>query len=91
MTIDDNAIKTPSLPKNTKTYLTDNDGNPTKVMTTSTWDTVNELAYTEPVKAGKPIWVRIYTYYDPAYPLILWHRQVVRFMMPAKTDWCCGG
>ncbi|MEH2036380.1 sensor histidine kinase [Nostoc sp.] len=68
VTIDDNAIKTPSLPKNTKTYLTDNDGNPTKVMTTSTWDTVNELAYTEPVKAGKPIWVRIYTYYDPAYP-----------------------
>ncbi|MEJ6482950.1 ATP-binding protein [Nostoc punctiforme UO1] len=68
VTIDDNAIKTPSLPKNTKTYLTDNDGNPTQVMTTSTWDTVNELAYTEPVKAGKPIWVRIYTYYDPAYP-----------------------
>ncbi|MBE8967357.1 sensor histidine kinase [Nostocales cyanobacterium LEGE 12452] len=68
VTIDDNAIKTPNLPKNTKTYLTDNDGNPTKVMTTSTWDTVNELAYTEPVKAGKPVWVRIYTYYDPAYP-----------------------
>ncbi|NEU79799.1 ATP-binding protein [Nostoc sp. UIC 10630] len=68
VTIDDNAIKTPSLPKNTKTYLTDNDGNPTQVMTTSTWDTVNELAYTEPVKAGKPVWVRIYTYYDPAYP-----------------------
>ncbi|MDZ8084901.1 MAG: ATP-binding protein [Nostoc sp. DedQUE12b] len=68
VTIDDNAIKTPSRPKNTKTYLTDNDGNPTQVMTTSTWDTVNELAYTEPVKAGKPIWVRIYTYYDPAYP-----------------------
>jgi len=68
VTIDDNAIKTPSLPKNTITYLTDNDGNPTKIMTTSTWDTVNEPAYTEPVKAGKPIWVRIYTYYDPAYP-----------------------
>ncbi|MEA5625038.1 sensor histidine kinase [Nostoc sp. UHCC 0251] len=68
VTIDDNAIKTPSRPKNTKTYLTDNDGNPTKVMTTSTWDTLNEPAYTEPVKAGKPIWVRIYTYYDPAYP-----------------------
>jgi signal transduction histidine kinase len=68
VTIDDNAIKTPSLPKNTKTYLTDNDGNPTQVMTTSTWDTLNELAYTEPVKAGKAIWVRIYTYYDPAYP-----------------------
>ncbi|MDZ8184090.1 MAG: ATP-binding protein [Nostoc sp. ChiSLP02] len=68
VTIDDNAIKTPSQPINTKTYLTDNDGNPTKVLTTSTWDTVNEPAYTEPVKAGKPIWVRIYTYYDPAYP-----------------------
>ncbi|MEH2281537.1 MAG: ATP-binding protein [Nostoc sp.] len=68
VTIDDNAIKTPSLPKNTITYLTDNDGNPTKIMATSTWDTVNELAYTEPVKAGKPIWVRIYTYYDPAFP-----------------------
>ncbi|MFN6569041.1 ATP-binding protein [Dendronalium sp. ChiSLP03b] len=68
VTIDDNAIKTPNLPKNTKTYLTDNDGNPTQVMTTSTWDTLNEPAYTEPVKAGKPIWVRIYTYYDPAYP-----------------------
>ncbi|MBN3897918.1 MAG: HAMP domain-containing protein [Nostoc sp. NOS(2021)] len=68
VTIDDNAIKTPSLPKNTITYLTDNDGNPTKIMATSTWDTVNELAYTEPVKAGKPIWVRIYSYYDPAYP-----------------------
>ncbi|MBW4686764.1 MAG: sensor histidine kinase [Komarekiella atlantica HA4396-MV6] len=68
VTIDDNVIKTPSLPKNTKTYLTDNDGNPTQVMTTSTWDTLNEPAYTEPVKAGKPIWVRIYTYYDPAYP-----------------------
>ncbi|MEH1940837.1 MAG: ATP-binding protein [Nostoc sp.] len=68
VTIDDNAIITPSQPKNTKTYLTDNDGNPTKIMTTSTWDTVNESAYTEPVKAGKPIWVRIYTYYDPAYP-----------------------
>ncbi|MBD2457559.1 HAMP domain-containing protein [Nostoc sp. FACHB-87] len=68
VTIDDNAIKTPDRPKNTKTYLTDKDGNPTQVMTTSTWDTLNEPAYTEPVKAGKPIWVRIYTYYDPAYP-----------------------
>jgi len=68
VTIDDNVIKTPSLPKNTITYLTDNDGNPTQIMATSTWDTVNEPAYTEPVKAGKPIWVRIYTYYDPAYP-----------------------
>jgi signal transduction histidine kinase len=68
LTIDDTTLKTPSLPKNTKTYLTDNDGNPTQLLTTSTWDTLNEPAYTEPVKAGKPIWVKIYTYYDPAYP-----------------------
>ncbi|MEH2276387.1 MAG: ATP-binding protein [Nostoc sp.] len=68
VTIDDSTIKTPSLPKNSTTYLTDNDGNPTKILSTATWDTLNELIYTEPIKAGKPIWTRIYTYYDPAYP-----------------------
>ncbi|WP_292698209.1 MULTISPECIES: hybrid sensor histidine kinase/response regulator [unclassified Nostoc] len=68
VTIDDTATKTPSLPKNATTYLADNDGNPTQVVATTTWDTVNEPTYTEPVKAGKPIWTRIYTYYDPAYP-----------------------
>jgi signal transduction histidine kinase/ActR/RegA family two-component response regulator len=68
VTIDDTATKTPSLPKNSTTYLADNDGNPTQVVATGTWDTLNEPAYTEPVKVGKPTWVRIYTYYDPAYP-----------------------
>lgn len=68
VTIDDSTIKTPSLRKNSTTYLTDNDGNPTKILSTATWDTLNQPNYTEPVKAGKPIWTRIYTYYDPAYP-----------------------
>ncbi|BBD63032.1 integral membrane sensor signal transduction histidine kinase (plasmid) [Nostoc sp. HK-01] len=68
VTIDENTIKTPSLPKNSKTYLTDNDGNRTQLLSTATWDTLNEPNYTEPAKAGKQIWTRIYTYYDPAYP-----------------------
>jgi signal transduction histidine kinase/CheY-like chemotaxis protein len=68
VTIDDIATKTPSLPKNLTTYLTDKDGNPTQIMTTATWDTLNEPLYTETMKAGKPTWIRIYTYYDPAYP-----------------------
>ncbi|HYX15517.1 MAG TPA: ATP-binding protein [Nostoc sp.] len=68
VTIDENTIKTPRLPKNSKTYLTDNDGNRTQLLSTATWDTLNEPNYTEPAKAGKPIWTRIYTYYDPAYP-----------------------
>ncbi|MDM9580253.1 ATP-binding protein [Nostoc sp. GT001] len=68
VTIDENTTKTASLPKNSKTYLTDNDGNRTQLLSTATWDTLNEPNYTEPAKAGKPIWTRIYTYYDPAYP-----------------------
>ncbi len=68
VTIDDNTTKTPSLPKNSTTYLADNDGNRTQLLSTATWDTLNEPIYIEPVKAGKPIWTRIYTYYDPAYP-----------------------
>jgi hypothetical protein len=55
ITIDDTVIKTPSLLKNTTPYLTDNDGNPTQILATATWGTLNELSYTEPVKAGKPI------------------------------------
>ena len=68
VTIDDAVTKTPSLPNNSTTYFTDSDGNRTRILTTSPWDTLNEPVYTEPVKAGKPIWVRIYTFYDPNYP-----------------------
>ncbi|BCL38300.1 hypothetical protein NSMS1_47470 [Nostoc sp. MS1] len=68
VTIDDTTKYTSSNPKNNTTYLTDHDGNPTQVIDTSTWDTVNEVIYTEPIKAGKPIWSRIYTYYQSTYP-----------------------
>jgi PAS domain S-box-containing protein len=68
VTIDDDVTKTPSLPKNVTTYLTDKDGNRTQILATATWDTLKEPSYTEPVKAGKPIWTGIYTYNDPAYP-----------------------
>ncbi|MBD2214900.1 response regulator [Nostoc linckia FACHB-104] len=68
VTIDDVAPKTPSLPNNSTTYLTDNDGNRSQILTTVPWDTINEPTYTAPVKAGKPTWSRIYTYYDPVLP-----------------------
>ncbi|QIR37284.1 response regulator [Tolypothrix sp. PCC 7910] len=68
ITIDDMVTKTPSVPKNSTTYLTDNDGNPTQILAAVKWDVLNQPAYTEPVKAGKFIWNPIYTYYDPAYP-----------------------
>ncbi|MBW4564515.1 MAG: hypothetical protein KME32_25930 [Mojavia pulchra JT2-VF2] len=45
VTIDDVVPKTPSLPKNATTYLTDSNGNPTQILATATWDTVNEIVY----------------------------------------------
>ncbi|MCU0540733.1 MAG: ATP-binding protein [Oscillatoriaceae cyanobacterium Prado104] len=68
ITIDDTRTKSPSLPKNSNTYLTDSAGNPTTLLATSVWDTFEQPFYAKAVKAGKPIWVGIYTYYDPAYP-----------------------
>jgi signal transduction histidine kinase/DNA-binding NarL/FixJ family response regulator len=68
VTIDDTVPKTPSLPKNVTTYLTDQDGNPTQFLATASWDVLNEISYTKPVKTGKPTWTGIYTSYDPAYP-----------------------
>lgn len=68
VTIDDAATKTPDLPQNVTTYSTDKNGNPTQIIAKSTWDTLNESIYTETIKAGKPTWIRIYTYYDPAFP-----------------------
>jgi signal transduction histidine kinase/DNA-binding NarL/FixJ family response regulator len=68
VTIDDAVPQTPAVPKNITTYATDDQGNPTQSLNTAPWNTVNEPNYTEPVKAGKPVWVRIYTFYDPHYP-----------------------
>ncbi|MBE9101850.1 ATP-binding protein [Vacuolonema iberomarrocanum] len=68
VTIDDAVAWTDGLPQNVTTYATDADGNPTQVVATASWDVLNEPVYTEPAEAGEPIWVDIYTYYDPAYP-----------------------
>ncbi|BDA75638.1 integral membrane sensor signal transduction histidine kinase [Calothrix sp. PCC 7716] len=57
-----------SLPKNVTSYLTDNQGNPMQAISNATWDTLNEVSYQQPIKAGKPTWNRIYTYYDPNLP-----------------------
>jgi hypothetical protein len=66
--IDDGDTLTPDRPKNVTTYQTDAQGNPTQPLFSTQWDTLNHFTYTEPIKAGKPIWLRIYTYYDPVYP-----------------------
>lgn len=68
VTIDDIAAKTPQIDHNITTYFTDNDGNPTTVLSTSAWDILNQPNYTEPIKAGKSIWLPIYTFYDPGNP-----------------------
>lgn len=68
VTIDDIVAKTPQIDHNITTYFTDNDGNPTTVSSTSAWDILNQLNYTEPVKGGKSIWLPIYTFYDPGNP-----------------------
>jgi len=67
VTIDDSATKPP---KNSYNYATDDRGDRTHVNIISDWDNFKESWYTEPVKAGKPIWSRIYTYNVPDHPYI---------------------
>ena len=55
-------------PNNNKNYSTNEKGDRGKLNFISTWEPTRGPWYTEPVKAGKPIWTRIYTYYDPSYP-----------------------
>lgn len=66
VTIDDWSAKPP---KNWFTYATDNQGNRTSVIATLNWNNFNEPWYTEPVKAGRPIWSRIVTI-NYQYPYI---------------------
>jgi signal transduction histidine kinase len=68
VTIDDTVPYTLSQPNNTTTYGTNQEGDRTKIISLSSWDFLNEFIYVEPVKAGKPIWTKIYTFYDPDYP-----------------------
>ncbi|HEY9749093.1 MAG TPA: ATP-binding protein [Allocoleopsis sp.] len=56
---------------NCYTYATDDQGNRTKLTTVADWDNFSMAWYTEPVKAGKPVWSRIYTWNYPGYPYIV--------------------
>ena len=60
----------PKPPNNVTNYATDNKGDRTHVVTIYDWNNFQEPWYTEPVKAGKPIWSRIYTVNYPNYPYI---------------------
>ncbi len=62
VTIDDMVSRPP---KNAYTYATDADGNRQQLLYNMDFDALNEAYYTNVVKAGKPIWSRIYTWYDP--------------------------
>lgn len=66
--IDDWSSK---LSNNCYTYATDDQGNRTKLTTITDWDNFTMPWYTEPVKAGKPVWSRIYTWNYPNYPFIV--------------------
>ncbi len=57
-------------PNNTRNYATDGQGNPTRLNKTYDYDLFKESWYTEPIKAGKPIWSRIYTWDSAGIPYI---------------------
>ncbi|WP_208821709.1 ATP-binding protein [Tolypothrix sp. PCC 7910] len=59
VTIDDWGA---NLPKNGKNYNTDKLGNRTNINSTFDYNNFNESWYKEPIKAGKPIWSRIYSW-----------------------------
>lgn len=51
----------PKPPKNWYSYALDDQGNRTRVLDILDWNNFDQPWYTEPVKAGKPIWSPIYT------------------------------
>lgn len=57
-------------PYKISSYATDQQGNRTHVTATYDWSNFNEPWYTEPIKAGKPVWSRIYSLNYPNYPYI---------------------
>ena len=68
VTIDD---WTAQLPNNGTNYQTDDQGNRTVANSTFDFDNASEIWYTEPIRAGKPVWSRIYTWLTPdKYPYI---------------------
>jgi signal transduction histidine kinase len=58
------------LPNNVSNYATDAQGNRTRLNSKFDYDNFKETWYTEPIKAGKPIWSRIYTWNSPFGPFI---------------------
>ncbi|MBH8551852.1 sensor histidine kinase [Nostocaceae cyanobacterium CENA357] len=68
ITIDDWGSKPP---KNWYNYATDNQGDRTRVNENGDWDNFKETWYTEPVKARKPLWSRIYSINYPNHPYIV--------------------
>ncbi|MEH2404256.1 MAG: hypothetical protein V7K18_12940 [Nostoc sp.] len=67
VTIDDWGVKPL---KNVSTYPTNNQGD-RNITTIYDWDNFKETWYTETVKAGKPIWLRIFTWNYPNHPYIV--------------------
>ncbi|MBN3910819.1 MAG: HAMP domain-containing protein [Nostoc sp. NMS1] len=67
VTIDDWGSKPP---KNCYNYATDDKGDRTHINTIDDWDNFNLSWYTEPIKARKPIWSRIFTWNYPNHPYI---------------------
>ncbi|BAY30676.1 two-component sensor histidine kinase [Nostoc carneum NIES-2107] len=59
VTIDDWGAK---LPNNGKNYSIDKLGNRTNINSNFDYNNFNESWYKEPIKAGKPIWSRIYSW-----------------------------
>jgi hypothetical protein len=51
-------------------YATDAQGNRTQVTTTFDWNNFTEPWYTAPMKAGQPVWARIFTINYPDHPYI---------------------
>ncbi|MBD2038600.1 HAMP domain-containing protein [Leptolyngbya sp. FACHB-321] len=62
VTIEDWGAK---LPNNVSNYATDTQGNRTRLNNKFDYNNFKESWYTEPVKAGKPTWSRIYTWNSP--------------------------
>lgn len=62
ITIDD---WTGQLPNNTINYQIDDQGNRIAASEPFDFDNFSETWYTEPIKAGKPVWSKIYTWLTP--------------------------
>lgn len=70
MTIEEWTNKSPNNPKNIYVYTTNNQGNRSRLLRNSTYDSLNDSWYNDPIKAGKPIWSKIYINNNPTPPYI---------------------